>query len=81
MMIFYKNTLSYKAAENSALHALHSKVIIHYSVTIEWTEKDERIRLININVAAGVYGSLAYDNKKNETQKIKCLYKINQRFR
>lgn len=29
-MIFYKNTLNYKAAENSALHTLHSKVIIHY---------------------------------------------------
>lgn len=30
MMIFYKNTLDYRAAENSALHALHTKVIIHY---------------------------------------------------
>lgn len=30
IMTFYKNMLNYKAAENSALHALHSKVIIHY---------------------------------------------------
>lgn len=29
-MIFYKNTLNYKATESSALHTLHSKVIIHY---------------------------------------------------